>query len=160
MQVGLISPELGARIEKNLSIASNYVEFIDRSLALDFLMDNTTNKCFDPKKRLCQKIGHTCLDLNCTISSAITSDGMHYCSSIVGGRMNAALACLLRCRYSLNGIYVDTLEQCMFQCNTNFLTIKPIQWTNSHNESVSWRYTDPIGSQNFTESVFTEVMNF
>lgn len=160
MQVGLISTDFGATIEKNLSIASNYEEFIDRSMALDFLMTNTTKKCFDPKKRLCQKVGHACLDLNCTKSSAITSDGMHYCSSILGGRINAALACLLKCRYSSNGSDVDFLEKCMFQCNKKILSIEPIQWTNSHNVSVSWRYTDPIGAQNFTESVVTEVKNF
>ena len=160
IQVGLLSTEFGARIEKNLSMAVNYEQFIDMSLALDNFMDNTTNKCFDPKKRLCQKVGHVCLDLNCTVLSAITSDGMHFCTSITGGRMNAALACLLRCRYSSNYIDVDTLNQCMFQCNKKFLSIKPLQWTNSHNESVDWRYTDPVGVRNFTESVLTEVMNF
>ena len=123
-------------------------------------MERTTSKCFDPRKRLCQKVGHVCLDSNCSTSSAITEDGLHYCTSILGGRINAALACLVRCRYSSNGGDVDFLNKCVFQCNKKFLSLEPIEWKSSNNSSVHWRYTNPIGNENITDSVLTQVIYY
>jgi hypothetical protein len=158
IHIGLISREYGDVIKQNLSMASNHEEFIDISLALDHLMNNTTNKCFDRRKRLCQKVGHVCFDSNCTIPSAITADGLHYCTGITGGRVNAALACLLQCRYSNKESDADFLNICMLECNKKFLTIEPVQWATSGNVSVHWRYTDSIGTKNFTESIVTNTI--
>lgn len=128
MQVGLISVEDGNEIQERLNTATSYNDFIEESQVLDFIMKNTTAECFDKRKTICKKVGHVCLDSNCTIASAITSDGIHYCTGVTGGRMNAGLACLIECRYSSKGSDSQYLEKCMFDCNKRYLSIEPIDW--------------------------------
>ena len=128
MQVGLISVEDGNEIQERLNTATSYNDFIEESQVLDFIMKNTTAECFDKRKTICKKVGHVCLDSNCTIASAITSDGIHYCTGVTGGRMNAGLACLIECRHSSKGSDSQYLEKCMFDCNKRYLSIEPIDW--------------------------------
>jgi hypothetical protein len=58
-------------------------------------------------------------------------DGMHFCMHMVGGRMHAAFACLLRCVYEKNyrkHSNQNFLKNCELKCNTKFMTFRPIQW--------------------------------
>ena len=128
IQVGFLSLEDGNEIQQKLNAATSYNEFIEESQVLDFIMKNTTAECFDRRETICKKVGHVCLDSNCTIPSAITSDGVHFCTGITGGRLNAGLACLIGCRYSSPSNDSQYLYQCMFECNKRYLSIEAIDW--------------------------------
>jgi hypothetical protein len=58
----------------------------------------------------------------CTcIRNMISIDGMHWCMESLGGRITAAMACLLRCSLTPKNQHV----QCAQRCNDEFMSLKP-----------------------------------
>jgi len=87
------------------------------------------------EKMVRKKIGHTCGDAKCAKWSVITSDGIHWCMDILGGRLNAALACLLRC--SLRDIEeFDDIVVCEKRCNQQYMSLNEISWDDAQQVNV------------------------
>ena len=55
---------------------------------------------------------------------------MHWCTQATGGRLNAALACLLRCsfRTDYDDSAADEMKDCKWRCNKQYMSLAPVLW--------------------------------
>jgi len=58
----------------------------------------------------------------------VSLDGMHVCPETFHGRINAALVCLLDCRFN-KGYYTNRLLTCSDGCNSKYMNLNPISFT-------------------------------
>jgi len=129
MAIGLISNKIGKEFQKKLNESPDFGDFLNLTLEsplkeawTHFIPAKTDNTERIYKLR----IGHTCGDdTKCAKKSIITSDGMHWCMDIFGGRINAALACLLQC--SLSDIEeFDDIIVCEKRCNQQYMSLNKV----------------------------------
>lgn len=67
----------------------------------------------------------------CPVRSSFSEDGMHYCMNQIGGRLIAAVACLLDCVYNINSrnsayLFGEGLDDCASGCNRQFMSLEPV----------------------------------
>ena len=89
MAIGFVPTESGTDLRNKLERADDvnvYLNLVTTSLD-EAVRQKQGNK----------RIGLVCGDAECKSSSRISADGMHWCMKETGGRLNAALACLLQC---------------------------------------------------------------
>ncbi len=86
-----------------------------------------------------QIIGYTCAEVSSQnsdpedcIKTRYSRDGMHWCMDEVGGRINAALACLLKCVDQENKS--RDLRSCEKRCNDQYMSLNPIHFPISESE--------------------------
>jgi len=61
---------------------------------------------------------------------ATQNDGMHQCPETFHGRVNAALVCLLDCRFNQQLLpSVNSLSACSDGCNSKYMNVNPIRFT-------------------------------
>ena len=80
--------------------------------------------------RHAKSLTHTCGKLDsdnatdCKVKNMFSMDGQHWCMNIVGQRINAALACLLKCStdYEKGGELLD----CEGRCNSKYMNLSPV----------------------------------
>jgi hypothetical protein len=64
-------------------------------------------------------------DKSCTcIRNLVSIDGLHWCMETIGGRVTAAIACLLRCPLSTDND--EDLKTCEMTCNERFMSLEPL----------------------------------
>ena len=136
MDLAQFSYELFAHNAAALEMIDNDVQKIDHLLSnnvtgiaeiLNPLLSKRTICCH---KEYGQIVGFACCRIRnknrikkC-LNTKYTLDGMHWCMDEVGGRINGAFACLLKCIEENNGL--PELRQCEKQCNDKFMSLKPI----------------------------------
>ena len=117
---------VNAFMEAN-AIALGYNTSLQQSKPVWYWMERLTQY---PKSTLHASIAHVCAAPKpatdaprCHKQNSFSIDGMHYCMSTIGGRLSAAVACLLKC------VYDDrerTLDGCATSCNQQFMSLNPI----------------------------------
>ena len=89
-----------------------------------------------------KSVGQVCGDMACQTSSRTSYDGMHWCMKETSGRLNAALACLLKCSLNhVDDMAVGTTTKamsdvnststgvgCETKCNEQFMSLKRVPW--------------------------------
>lgn len=151
-EVGLLSFKDGKNIQMQLQNASDYETLFDASLGVEPLLRNKF-QCQNSQS-FCTKRPHVCsYEPNiCKKRSTITEDGMHFCKN-AAGRINAAQACLIRCRIdSAIDANLTRLFECEWKCNRLLMSLKPIDWEckEAVDFSMKWNITDRLGLQNET----------
>jgi hypothetical protein len=58
--------------------------------------------------------------------NGFSRDGIHWCMESVGGRVVAAISCLLGCVYNQNNESSTTIEACERLCNEQFMSLKSV----------------------------------
>mmetsp|Transcript_16561 Transcript_16561/g.31384 ORF Transcript_16561/g.31384 Transcript_16561/m.31384 type:complete len:537 (+) Transcript_16561:242-1852(+) len=67
---------------------------------------------------------------NCPVKNVFSYDGQHWCMDSIGGRIDAALVCLLDCSNKYDFHQLDELVQCESDCNAKFMSLSPVNWNN------------------------------
>ena len=96
-------------------------------------------------KKISRKIGHVCADANCEKKSCITADGQHWCAKVTGGRINAALACLLRCSFvevEEEDGNIEEMKECEWRCNKQYMSLAPVRWEDAEEIDVTLSMVD------------------
>ncbi|KAL9180553.1 hypothetical protein ACHAXT_011006 [Thalassiosira profunda] len=65
----------------------------------------------------------------------ISNDGMHLCPETVHGRINAALVCLLDCKFNQQ-LYLSNLAACSEECNAKYMTLVPLAFSELKEEVI------------------------
>ena len=120
MAIGLYPIDQGMELKSQLEQAADFGTFLNKTTALD----DTLRTVVKGKG----KIGLVCGDKNCETKSRITYDGMHWCMKETSGRLNAGLACLLKCSIQDGE---ETLTQCERRCNSQYMSLKAVPWKNA-----------------------------
>jgi len=107
----------------------------DEYLNLTMSLNSTVNQRLAKNRRnpFRSIIGHVCGEAVPDNSpegvckrSIITNDGMHWCMGLSSGRINAGLACLLRC--SLDNDNGEALIACERHCNAQYMSLAQVAW--------------------------------
>jgi hypothetical protein len=147
MNMGLISNITGEALQVKLKESADIDEYLNLAMSLNV----TLNKRLAKVNHIARIIGQYCGTVekitkcreeapvtNSTITpgdgkcwtcgklSAFSYDGMHWCMSVTAGRINAGLACLLRC--SLNNGNGNALVACERGCNAQYMSLAPVSW--------------------------------
>mmetsp|Transcript_33307 Transcript_33307/g.40850 ORF Transcript_33307/g.40850 Transcript_33307/m.40850 type:complete len:129 (-) Transcript_33307:63-449(-) len=64
---------------------------------------------------------------HCTVQNGFSRDGIHICMNAVGGRMFAAIGCLLDCVYGDGDDLLERRQECAASCNHQFMSLEPIK---------------------------------
>ena len=93
MAIGFVPTESGTDLRNKLERADDVNVYLNLTTSLD-----DKNNFVGWQKQWNKRIVHVCGDAECCkYSSRISVDCMHWCMKETGGRLNAALACLLQC---------------------------------------------------------------
>jgi hypothetical protein len=66
----------------------------------------------------------------CPVKNVFSFDGQHWCMDSIGGRINAALVCLIDCSNRYDFHQLDDMVLCESDCNAKFMTLTPVNWYN------------------------------
>ena len=145
MVIGLVSNDTGATLQQQLRESSDFDTYLNLTMSMDYVFENSTTIVTKTGKNFGRKIGHVCADANCEKKSRITSDGQHWCTKITGGRINAALACLLRCSFvevEEEDGNIEELKQCESRCNKQYMSLAPVRWEDAEEIDVKLSMVD------------------
>lgn len=158
LDIGKFPREEGKNLQRKLFNCESYDDFLVEAMAMENLMNDTKN-CYLGG---CRRKGFVCADSNCKTKSAITKDGMHHCNSQVGGRINTATACLLKCRYSGDGKVNDihSLTECEMKCNKLYMSLDVVDWKDARPIFMNWQAIDLLSRKNITRSVDSVAYSF
>ena len=77
----------------------------------------------------------------CENQNMFSEDGMHWCTDVIGPRLNAVVACLTKCslmyNYDENGEN-GNLVDCERKCNEKFMTLTAIEWEDDSSMSIQF----------------------
>ena len=143
MEMGLIQKKAGEELQQKLGQSADFHTYLNSTMALAEALKRTIPLRVKGKV-LQKKIGHVCGDINCTTQSMISRDGMHWCMKETGGRLDAAVACLVQC--SLKDESDEEIRGCERRCNTQYMSLVPVPWNGGQQFNVSVQLT---GLENF-----------
>lgn len=136
MAIGLMDETRGNTIQQLMDESKDQYQFINSTTLMEDLMNYTIPV---PQFNVFMKIGQVYADKEGSgVKNGLSHDGMHACTDTVGGRINAATACLLQCRYGgdtavvkddhydLNSL--QKLDECERRCNLQYMSLVPIPW--------------------------------
>jgi len=145
MAIGLVSNDRGATLQRQLQESNDFDTYLNLTMSLDDIYQHRTQIYFKIKGRgMFKKQSHICADANCDKKSRITADGMHWCTKVTGGRINAALACLLRCSFEeeKEDRSIEEMKQCEWRCNKQYMSLAPIHWDDAEEINVKLKMVD------------------
>ena len=69
---------------------------------------------------------------------------MHWCTQATGGRLNAALACLLRCSFGTDydDSAADEMKDCKWRCNKQYMSLAPVLWDDAERLKIKLSMVD------------------
>ena len=70
----------------------------------------------------------------------VQNDGMHLCPETFHGRINAALVCLLDCKYN-QMLDRKSLVTCSNSCNSKYMSLNPVEYHMNEDLSEEVRLT-------------------
>ena len=132
MAIGIVPDDTGTRLQQQLRESTEYDTYLNLTMSMKDVFNSTVTKVVTKKGiPLTGKHGLLFADLNLSIKSLTSSDGQHWCTKATGGRINAALACLLRCsfgnEYDESSI-TDKMKDCEWRCNKQYMSLAPVPW--------------------------------
>jgi len=146
MAIGLVSNDRGASLQLQLRESNDFDTYLNLTMSLDDIYQHKTNIIFKiiADNKMFKKQSHICADANCDKKSRITADGMHWCTKVTGGRINAALACLLRCTFDeeKEDRSIEEMKQCEWRCNKQYMSLAPIYWDEAEEINVKLKMVD------------------
>jgi len=145
MAIGVTPNDSGVALQRQLRESTDFDIYLNVTMSLEYLFENATVTMTKKGKVFSKKKGHVCADANCDKKSRITADGQHWCTKSTGGRINAALACLLRCSFGEEAKADKTAEemkQCEWRCNKKYMSLAPLPWDNAEEIEVNFNIVD------------------
>mmetsp|Transcript_3185 Transcript_3185/g.4904 ORF Transcript_3185/g.4904 Transcript_3185/m.4904 type:complete len:542 (-) Transcript_3185:80-1705(-) len=147
MAIGLVSNDRGATLQRQLQESNDFDTYLNLTMSLDDIYQRKTQIHFKTAGgiEMFKKQSHICADANCDKKSRITADGQHWCTKSTGGRINAALACLLRCSFGEEAKADKTakeMKQCEWRCNKKYMSLAPLPWDNAEEIEVNFNMVD------------------
>ena len=146
MVIGLVSNEIGATLQRQLQESIDFDSYLNLTMSLHNVLQITfVAEVTKRGKEIIVKRGHVCANANCDKKSLISSDGMHWCTKATGGRINAALACLLRCSFEEEAKVdktVEEMKQCEWRCNKQYMSLAPVPWDDAEEIEVNFNMVD------------------
>jgi len=120
---GMIPVWFGRTLIRDLSQADDYQTYLNLTKKIDKILKShhggeLSGEIF--------KNGYVCADNTCETYSRISYDGLHWCMKETSGRMNAGLACLIKC--SLKELQEEDFYDCERYCNRQYMSLKPLSW--------------------------------
>ena len=154
MKIGIIQNDTAKELQSKLFSRSidDPFHFLNLTMALNDSIKNSTvpiRKFFNSGRIIKDVVGLSCGEINCTIQSGITEDGLHWCMNLFGGRLNAGLACVVQCSL-LNSNGEDlltnstTMRGCERSCNAQYMSLTPVLWENSHETIINGTTYDTL----------------
>jgi|AntRauTorckE5430_2_1112549.scaffolds.fasta_scaffold02551_2 hypothetical protein len=130
MAIGLIPSDIGNILQQQLIDSTEYETYLNLTMSLSEIFKSPTTTGI--WNNLVYKKGLMYADSNFSKKSlSLTSlDGQHWCTQATGGRLNAALACLLRCSFETDydDSAVDEMIDCEWRCNKQYMSLAPVLW--------------------------------
>ena len=117
----MIPLSIGTNIKNNLEQADDFQAYLNYAKEIDDALKENNGGVLDSSTI---KNAFMCSEKACKTKSRLTYDALHWCMKETSGRMNAALACLLKCTLKKEGV----LRDCERHCNTQYMSLKPIPW--------------------------------
>jgi len=148
MAIGLIPNDTGATLQRQLRESTDFDTYLNLTMSLDDVLQIPAPNVTVTKTQneIISKRGQVCANANCDKKSLISLDGMHWCTKSTGGRINAALACLLRCSFEEETKADTTVEQemrqCEWQCNKQYMSLVPVPWDDAEEIEVNFTIVD------------------
>jgi len=143
MAIGLVSNDRGATLQRQLQESNDFDTYLNLTMSLDDIYQRKTQIHFKTAGgiEMFKKQSHICADANCDKKSRITADGQHWCTKVTGGRINAALACLLRCSFEEDRS-IEEMKQCEWRCNKQYMSLAPVHWDDAEEINVKLKMVD------------------
>ena len=145
MAIGLLSNDKGTTLQQQLQESTDFDTYLNLTASMDYLFENSTKTVTKKGKEFSWKIGHVCADANCEKKSCITADGQHWCAKVTGGRINAALGCLLRCSFvevEEEDGNIEEMKECEWRCNKQYMSLAPVRWDDGEKIDVKLNMVD------------------
>jgi hypothetical protein len=160
MAIGLIPSDIGNSLQQQLRDSTKYDTYLNLTLSLSDIFNSTTTTVTQKGYRLHYKKGQVYADSNFTEKSLTSLDGQHWCTQATGGRLNAALACLLRC--SLETDYddsaADQMKDCEWRCNKQYMSLAPVLWDDAKRLKIKLSMVDLNNTDIVIETNSTPVL--
>jgi hypothetical protein len=160
MAIGLIPSDIGNSLQQQLRDSTKYDTYLNLTLSLSDIFNSTTITVTQKGYRLHYKKGQVYADSNFSKKSLTSSDGQHWCSQATGGRLNAALACLLRCSFETDydDSAADQMKDCEWRCNKQYMSLAPVLWDDAERLKIKLSMVDLKNTEIVIETNSTPVL--
>ena len=158
MAIGLIPSDIGNSLQQQLIDSTEYETYLNLTMSLSDIFNSTATTYV--RDNLVYKQGQRYADSNFRKKSLTTLDGMHWCTQATGGRLNAALACLLRCSFETDydDSAADQMKDCEWRCNKQYMSLAPVLWDDAERLKIKLSMVDLKNTDIVIETNSTPVL--
>jgi hypothetical protein len=158
MAIGLIPSDIGNSLQQQLRDSTEYETYLNLTLSLRDIFNSTATIYL--WNNLVYKKGLIHADSNFRKKSLTSFDGMHWCTQATGGRLNAALACLLRCSFGTDydDSAADEMKDCEWRCNKQYMSLAPVLWDDAERLKIKVNMVDLNNTDIVIETNSTPVL--